>query len=140
MATLIIKRKSEWINWLRRIGIYLDDTKIGVIANGETIQFNIQPGTHRLKGKMDWCGSSEYTFTSSGEETHTVVIGSFKYSTIIIGLEVLILLAHIIARKFYGINYIFWFALPFFLVNLFYVTIGHNKYLTLSEDQLSLSF
>ena len=57
MSKLIIKRVSEWKNKMRDIRIYLDGNKIGTIRNGEIKGFEIEPGQHSLKAKIDRCGS-----------------------------------------------------------------------------------
>ena len=52
-----MKRKSQWANKMRDIGLYLNGEKIGALDDGETKEFEIEPGLHRLSAKIDWCGS-----------------------------------------------------------------------------------
>ncbi|MEI2738519.1 MAG: hypothetical protein V9F01_07025 [Chitinophagaceae bacterium] len=140
MAILKVKRKSEWINRVRNIGIYLDGVRLGTVSNGETAEFEIAEGAHQLKAKIDWCRSNEESFTVSAGETYSIIVSAFKYANVIIGAELFFLFTHIILKNTQGIGYIIWFAVPFFLCNVYYATIGYNKYLLIKEDNLSLSF
>ncbi len=125
---------------MRGIGLYIDDTKIGVIANGEIAEFEISEGPHKLRAKIDWCRSNEYSFTVPGNGTHTVTLGAYKYANALTVIEVIILIAHLVAWSVYGIRYLFWFIIPFFAVNLYYLTLGYNRFLVIEEDRHSFSF
>lgn len=59
MSKIIINRISEFSNLLRSIEIYLGETKIGEIRNGESKVFDVNPGKYILKAKIDWCTSNE---------------------------------------------------------------------------------
>ncbi|KFF13590.1 hypothetical protein N6B72_14400 [Chryseobacterium soli] len=69
MAKIIINRSSEYSNKLRSIGIYLDDKKIGDIADGESKEFEIEEGEHRLRAKIDWCRSNPINLKINSDET-----------------------------------------------------------------------
>jgi hypothetical protein len=58
MAKIIINRSSEYSNNLRSIGIYMNDKKIGDIADGESKEFEVEEGEYRLRAKIDWCRSN----------------------------------------------------------------------------------
>ncbi|MCX8532898.1 hypothetical protein [Chryseobacterium luquanense] len=58
MAKIIINRSSEFSNKLRSIEILLDNKRIGEIKDGESNEFEISPGNHALKAKIDWCTSN----------------------------------------------------------------------------------
>ncbi len=140
MARLIVKRKSRWINNMRNIGLYLDDHKIGTIANGDMEEFTVTGGQHTLKAKLDWCGSNKHSFTISDNETYTVAVEPYKYANTLLAIEMGLLAVHLIARYFYGIVFIFWLIIPFFMVSLYYTSFGYNRYLVIKEDKLSFSF
>lgn len=53
MSKLAIKRPSEWINVIRNYSVYLDGKKVGVIENDDIQVFDIEPGHHELKIKID---------------------------------------------------------------------------------------
>jgi hypothetical protein len=140
MTRVIIKRKNQWLNRMRGIGLYLDDTKLAVIGNGEIAEFEISEGTHKLRAKIDWCRSNEHSFTVPENGSHTVTLGTYKYANTLTGIEVAILIAHLVARSVYGISYLIWFVIPFFAVNLYYLTLGYKSFLVIEEDKLSFSF
>ncbi|ANF51816.1 hypothetical protein A0O34_15445 [Chryseobacterium glaciei] len=68
MAKIIINRSSEYSNKLRSIGIYLDDKKIGDIADGESKEFEVEKGGHTLRAKIDWCRSNPINLKINSEE------------------------------------------------------------------------
>ncbi len=140
MARLIVKRKSRWINKMRNIGLYVDNNKIGSIGNGCIEEYSISPGEHTLKARLDWCSSNVHSFSLSENETYTVAVEPYKYATVLLAFEIAILLIHFLAKYYYDIDYIVWLIIPFFVVNLYYLTFGYNRYLHIKEDTLSFSF
>lgn len=140
MARLIVKRKSEWINWARSVSIYVDGEKVGSIANGDAEEFQVSEGEHKLKARLDWCGSETHSFSVAADQVYTVKVRSYRYSQFFLLGEIVILVAHLIAQKMYGISYLFWFIIPFFVCSLYYITFGRNQYLQIIEDDHSLSF
>ncbi len=62
MATIKIRRSSEYINKMRAIKILVDGKEIGSIADGETKEFTTAEGQHKIEAKIDWCGSPELSF------------------------------------------------------------------------------
>ena len=62
-ATLRLRREhSRWADRARMYQVVLDDVIIGDIRNGESQTFQISPGSHRLRLKVDWVGSPEARF------------------------------------------------------------------------------
>jgi len=69
MAKIIINRSSEYSNKLRSIGIYLDNKKIGDVADGEFKEFEVEEGEYILRAKIDWCRSNPIDFKINSNET-----------------------------------------------------------------------
>jgi len=67
MARIIINRSSEYSNKFRSIEIYLNGNKIGEIKDGESKEYEIEPGDHILKAKIDWCNSNLINFKVNDE-------------------------------------------------------------------------
>ena len=63
MAKIIVNRTSEFANKIRSIELILNDKKIGEINDGESNEFEIEPGIFNLKAKIDWCYSNTNSFT-----------------------------------------------------------------------------
>src|SRR5262245_58706416 len=82
MATLQITRKNEWVGRLRGFKVILDDREAGKVSNGESIELTIPEGIHKLKFKIDWCGSKEHLFSVAAGETKRVNISHNKYVAI----------------------------------------------------------
>ena len=62
MASLTIVRDSGFTDRRRNYQVLLDGNKIGQIGHAETKKFPVSPGRHRLRLKIDWCGSRDVEF------------------------------------------------------------------------------
>lgn len=69
MPFVKIHRESQWADAARAYQIYVDDEKKAELRRGATEDFFVAPGTHRIRLKLDWCGSPELEFTVGPEET-----------------------------------------------------------------------
>jgi len=139
MAKLIIKRRSEFINWSRDFIIYINGQKVGTIANGETEEFDIPDGENILKAKIDWRGSQDFQISANKDETKNVLITGFKHRSIMTILMFLMILLPIQFREF--IRNHFFLKLPvsiFSVIALFsiiyYLTFGRNKFIEIKEN------
>lgn len=92
MAKLIIERSSEYENKIRKINIFLNDEPLVKIKDGETKEFDIQPGEHHVIAKIDWCTSNLISFkiddnskvklflqSGSGPSLYRISFGRKKY-------------------------------------------------------------
>jgi hypothetical protein len=61
MARIEIRRVDEFKDAVRAYQVELDGEIIGSLKRGELNGFDIQPGRHRLRLKIDWC-SSPYVY------------------------------------------------------------------------------
>ena len=60
MGNLTIHRDPAfWSDRARAYIIVIDDEPHGKIMHGETISIALDPGPHRVRMKIDWCGSKE---------------------------------------------------------------------------------
>ncbi len=69
MGTIKIHRTKEFTNMMRNYQILIDGQLVGTIANGETKDFPVTAGSHTVKAKIDWCGSSDISITLGENET-----------------------------------------------------------------------
>jgi len=136
MATLIIKRISGPM--LRDISIYLDGEKIGVIGNEQIKEFEIKPGEHQFRTKIDWFSSKTITFKVTDTDTQKIELSVNRPRKL---LKWLILLALIILglyyalEKFHNIDPLYPIIVNILLVAfLFYpFTFGRKNYLRLRK-------
>jgi len=68
MARLILKRPSKWLDLARSYKIYVDGQRIGKIHNDETKEFEITPGQHTIKAKIDFLSSKSLRFEVKNDE------------------------------------------------------------------------
>ena len=133
MAKLIIQRTSEYNNRLRDYGIYIDGQKVDTIANGQAKEFTITSGRHTLYSKIDWCSNPEISFEIVDSDTKIFKVGGFKNGNWIMPMALGIIILSYLLKQIYGIDYLFYLAIPPFLLLIYYLTIGRKKYLTLRE-------
>jgi len=104
MATIKIKRTSQFVNMARNYEIFIDGHFVGKIANGKTAEFPVTAGKHTVVAKIDWCTSPEILIEIGTDEIKHLTVGGFNSWLIFI---------------------------PFFPIHS--ITSGRKKYLTLKE-------
>ncbi len=143
MATkIIINRKSEFINRARGFKIFIDGKEERKISNGGTEEFQVEPGSHILQLKIDWCCSPELNFNINGGETKYFITGSgMKYYSFSVVLVLIYFLSGP-ALKLMNISRPENFSmlqmlllLPVVLNMTYYFTLGRKKYIELKEDK-----
>ncbi len=136
MAKLRVKRSSEWINRTRGFGLYLDENKIGVIANGETKEFDLEPGKYQLMAKIDWCQSQILEFELLENETKTIDVAGIKYGNVIIPLFVLMFFGYFFLSIVFDVNVILliFAGMAVYLYPVYYITFGRKSYIRMNES------
>ena len=132
MATIKIKRTSEWINAARNVKIFIDENFVGKIADGETVEFPITAGQHTVAAKIDWCSSPNVIIDIETDEVKHLAISGFKYNWLMV-LGIGSICFFPVLKRIIGSIYAILLLMPLFLFSLYYLTIGCNKYLTLNE-------
>ncbi|WP_281847631.1 hypothetical protein [Olleya namhaensis] len=137
MTKISIQRHSEWNNKAREIGIYIDNKKVGVINDGDTQEYPTESGTHEVFAKIDWCRSQKIEINLNQDETKMLTLSGFKYGTWIMPILLGLLLLYYILTYVLNINAPFLMGLPAiaFLYPMYYITLGKNRYLTLTENK-----
>ena len=133
MATIRLKRTSEYNNRMRDYKIFIDGKQVGTIANGETKDFPTTVGQHIVTAKVDWCSSPELSIEPKESQTSSLKVGGFKYGQILMPIGIGLIVLHFILSKFADFDYIMFLVAPLFLLLVYYLTIGRKKYLTLEE-------
>lgn len=68
-GAVIIQRKSQYINRLRDLDIYLDGQRTAPVGDGKTIQLDVDSGRHGIQIRIDYTRSPiEYLDVRNGEE------------------------------------------------------------------------
>lgn len=146
MATkIILNRKNEWRNRARGFKVWIDGKEVGTIADGGSEAYPVEPGTHKLLCKIDWCSSPELELTVQEGETRFVQVGSgMKYYSLFTALMVLVLLSGPVIKYLQlkvpeEFTYLqLGVLVPFLLYYLYYLSFGRNRYLQLKEDGTNL--
>lgn len=133
MATIKVARPYEYTNGLRKYDVCIDGLRVGKIANGETLEFEVTPGKHRLVTRVDWCSSEEITYHIGEHETLTIQTKSFKYANWLAPAAIFLFLANAIIPNLVGDFWLFSVIIPAALLLVYYMTFGRHKYLTLKK-------
>ncbi|MEO8171976.1 MAG: hypothetical protein ABI581_02790 [Sediminibacterium sp.] len=133
MAIIKIQRSNEYNNFLRNYGIYVDDVKVGIIANEETKDVILPPGKHELYFKIDWCRSPKLIFDLNDNEVKQFSVAGFKGGRWMMPLAIGLMILNSVIGIFLGNDYLTYSLFPIFLVIVYYITVGRNKYLSLTE-------
>ena len=133
MATIRLKRTSEYNNRMRDYKIFIDGQQVGTIANGETKDFPSTVGQHILTAKIDWCSSPDISIELKENQTKNLKVGGFKNGQLLLPIGLGLIVLHFILSKFADFDYTIFLVAPLFLLVVYYLTIGRKKYLTLDE-------
>ena len=68
-AVLRLTRESVFANSLAKFSVAIDGKKVGTIADGDIVEFTLDPGSHSLRVRMNWTGSPSLTFSVDEGET-----------------------------------------------------------------------
>ena len=135
MATIILKRTSEFVNLLRNYKVYIDGIKVGTINNGGTKEFIVTPGQHSIITKIDWCCSQSINFEVTNEEVKKIKVGGFKNANWLMPTALIVIILGYILNSNYSFGYLFYFLIPAYLILVYYLTFGRKKYLSLTETK-----
>ena len=75
-ARILISRKREFADYLRRYKVIIDGQEKGRIKNGASFECPLAPGRHSLELKIDWCGSETLEFDLTTNQTVRFECGS----------------------------------------------------------------
>ena len=67
-ATVRVTRAPEgFADLMRSYAVVLDGHEVAKLRRGESWEFRIRPGIHRLQMRIDWSGSPELEFTVAAD-------------------------------------------------------------------------
>jgi hypothetical protein len=135
MATLKVIRTSEYNNKFRDFQIYVNGKKIGSIADGEEKLFEVTSGVHNIRAKIDWCSSPQISININQDDIKTLKVAGYKYGKWIMPASLCLIVLHLILSNFFDFPYLQYLIFASFSLLVYYITIGKNQYLTISEDK-----
>jgi hypothetical protein len=135
MPKITIHRRGEWslkFGYMRIYEIFLDGRRIGYLPHGETNEFEVTPGEHKLRIKAGWFGSREHRFNIFGKETKTFTVSSMNNYTAIAAILVVIVIEFFrFAHWSKKLTHILLGA--FFAVVIGFQIFGRNTYIIIRE-------
>lgn len=130
---IIIVRKKELNNRLRRIQLLMDSEKIEKLMFEEKIIELGENSEVRLKAKIDWCYSPEIKLKFERKELSKKVL---IYSQISNYYIIILFVLAITGLILMAVNHSWFYIIPFFIMYLrplYFVTFGRKKYLKILE-------
>ena len=68
-AHITVRRGETYADGGRKYEIVIDGAPIGSLRPGSVVAFDLAPGTHTIRLRIDWCGSPALSFDAqSGEQ------------------------------------------------------------------------
>ena len=97
MSKITIERPFEWCT-PSNINIYIDDQKVGELNSGKSIDFEVQPGRHKVAVKKKSVGFNRPVVVDiANHENITIRVTSMKYGR---------MLAPFLLTVLFGIYYV----------------------------------
>lgn len=120
MATIRLLRPFEQANRLAAMTVYIDGRPAATLINDDRIELPVPPGRHRLWVRIDSQGSRQHVFNIRDKATKTFVLSTADGANRPEPFGSGLLLADLLVNG---------------LILLYYFTIGHNRYLHISEQK-----
>lgn len=134
MAIIKIQREKSFADKVRDYKVFIDNTKVGTISEGETKEFHIEEGKHTISTKIDWAGSQVIELDIKENETITLLVNNYstKHWFVSVYYIIFVTLLHLFLKYSFEFQYAALLFIPSLAVMTYYLTIGRNKYLTLT--------
>lgn len=146
MATLILKRTSQFANYFRDYRIQINNKTAATLSNGEKTEIDLEANTYHIQAKIDWMSSESLSISLKENEVKTIEIGCSvfqdKQSIVLTILTFIILIGSIwiydeITLVAWGLAFGLFIARNFILRSgksvFYYFFLAHSKYLYIKE-------
>jgi len=134
MATIKIRRTTDFINTMRKYSLFIDGKKVGTIGAGQIKEFEIPSGQHSVIAKIDWCSSPEFSFEINDNDSKTFLVGGLKNGRWILPLTSMMIALYFFLPHTLHTYFNLFIVLPIFIFLLYYLTFRRKNYLTLREN------
>jgi len=134
MAVIKIQREKSFADKIRDYKVFIDNIQVGTISESETKEFHIEEGKHIISIKIDWAGSQEIKVDIKENETITLLANNYsaKHWLVSVYYIIFVTLLHLFLKYSFEFQYSALLFIPSLAVMTYYLTIGRNKYLTLT--------
>lgn len=136
MPKIKIIRKRDWIISSKVFEVYLDGEKIGYLSDGDTNEFEVPAGQHKLRVKMGRYGSNNFECNIFNKDSKLFNV-SINHIAQVIGLVLMAgacFLGIYLMKTHRGEQIYSWFFTSFIAVfAIYWQTVGRNTYLKLKE-------
>lgn len=145
MAKIIINRKAEWMNRLRKFDVYIDGEKAGAVKNGGSEEFSVPAGEHVIHCKLSWYSSNTYNLhVNENDIKFLAVKGNMKGFVFLYIVLLIVVLAPLVFRNASWISrdMLEWSRFGILAIVIiyfgYYSFFARNKYLWIGEDKSNI--
>ena len=140
MPKITIHRTRDWtlkIGYSSISEVLLDGQRVGYESGGETSEFDVAQGQHKLKIKMGWYGSRDYNFNLFDKETKSFTVTSMRrYITVAAILFIIVVeYLHLILKIQMKQNIIHIIIASIILIFICFLIFGRNAFLFIKENK-----
>ncbi|HWC54929.1 MAG TPA: hypothetical protein VG676_15190 [Chitinophagaceae bacterium] len=141
---IIVSRSSEWMNRLRTYKVLINGNQVGMVKNGGTEEFSVQPGNNSVQCKVDWYSSKPFSIDiKEGETAYLRVRSGMKlywpfFIAIIVGVFLVFYYKGRPERPEWLTPVTLVLLIPGVLYSLYYTTFGRKNYLVIQKDSKNI--
>jgi hypothetical protein len=59
----VVRTSARWRDRARNYRVVIDGAKVGSVADSDVAEFDVEPGRHTIRLRIDWTGSRELPFS-----------------------------------------------------------------------------
>lgn len=133
MATIKIQRMSESLHIFRDYQIYIDGQKVGEIANGDSMHFDVTNGRYIIYAKIGRGRSPQITIDINDDNSKSLKVGGYGNGMWILRVFSVLMVLLFLPKGLLNIDYGKCLIWPMIILIIYYITFGRERYLTLKE-------
>jgi len=97
MSKIVIKRKASFIAAVRKLNVNVNEQNFGMIANNQTKEFDITPGTHKIFVDMKGGKSNQLELKVGDNQTLNLEVRPNKFDANAVWIMILIMLINLLS-------------------------------------------
>lgn len=74
--SITLVRGIEYVNYSRKYVIIINEVEVGSISSGEAFHYELEPGLHSVRLKIDWCKTAPVNFEVTDGKNTEVFCGA----------------------------------------------------------------
>lgn len=137
MAKLTVTRPKQWKDKMRSYKVLISNQDAVSIESGQTFSLDVPNEAFTIQAKIDWTSSPILDLDLSDGRSAKVEIKSNMDSFALWIVAILAIVSYLVGELVFERSYLFilLFALPFFVMEAYNLTLGRKRYLVISHAE-----